>query len=331
MDLASSIFSSKWLQEVIVALHVLGLVGAWMYISEVGYELGGLGAFFDALASESYIIRQSEVRSIGTQLSYFGWIAIGLTALASSAIRLRVFVGALTVAQFLSNLAFIDRTRPIWILFTAIVITGLLVSSRQSIRFAWKLVLGAVVSLGIFLAIAAWVGKIGEGVEQFGHTELSGPIRILYMYSTTGFPYFNALTEIQSDYSYFPERLLYPILKPLSDIGVIEAPPSQILDFLNVPYPTNVGTLLEPFYSDGGPLYVVFGILLCSFGVDWLAFRLLRIARPVAAFAWANLCFASFIGFFVPKMFSVPVWLFLALGLSSGYFAKLAKRARLAW
>jgi hypothetical protein len=70
----------------------------------------------------------------------------------------------------------------------------------------------------------------------------------------------------------------------------------------------------------------VFGILLHSAGLDAVGYWLLRSRRPLALFAWANICFVTFLAFFTPKLNNFPTWLFLILGGFSALLAGLATR-----
>src|SRR5882762_9567951 len=62
----------------VAALHALGFIGLGLYIREMAAVFGGLPSLVEVFALSSYAIRwQSEVTSsVGTQLSYFGWIAV---------------------------------------------------------------------------------------------------------------------------------------------------------------------------------------------------------------------------------------------------------------
>ena len=64
-------------------------------------------------------------------------------------------------------------------------------------------------------------------------------------------------------------------------VGLATEPPPQILPVLDIPFPANVATFLEPLYSDGGLVFVLSGILVATFGVDSLALlRKLALRRP---------------------------------------------------
>src|SRR5439155_17556648 len=100
-------------------------------------------------------------------------------------------------------------------------------------------------------------------------------------------------------------------------VGIVPSPPSQINEYFSMPFTTNVGTFLEPFYRDGGFTFAFAAILVHSFGLDWLGLALLRSGRRLALFAWANLCFVTFISFFTPKITGFPTWLFTGLAIAA--------------
>jgi hypothetical protein len=303
----------------VAVLHLVGFIGLALYIRQMAAAFGGLPSLVEVFALSSYAIRwQSEVTgSVGTQLSYFGWVAIALTFQQYRAGSDTRWWLAIALAQFLGNLIYIDRTRPVWMLFTTmLVILAARDRVKAGIATMVRVALAASVFVGVFFAVAAWVGKVvSEG--QYGASPLPPFAQNVYAYGTGGFAYFNRLLDTQEAITYVPERVLYPAFKAFAGLGLTSAPPSQINAFFYVPFPTNVGTFLEPFYRDGGCLFLILGIILQTFGLDLVGYALLRSGRPTATFAWANVCFVAFIGFFTPKITNLPVWLFTFLGIIS--------------
>jgi hypothetical protein len=110
----------------------------------------------------------------------------------------------------------------------------------------------------------------------------------------------------------------------LSFLGIVDSPPPQVLPFLNLPFRGNVATFLQPFYADGGTVYLVLGLLAASFGVDFIALLCQRSRNPFVMLFWANLCFASAIAFFSPKLVSTPLWVVAAFAI----FAKFGDWVR---
>lgn len=314
-------------RHVLIALHAVGFLGLALYVFDFSRNLGGVAGFFLALVSEAHAIRwEAETSSsIGTQLSYLGWMAIALTVFFRARGRISRFWLVPASFQFLGNLLFIDRTRPLWILFSSLLViipaVGL-PDGRKILRWAAG---SLVAALLIFWLVAEWTGKTAfEG--KFDDSRLPGIAAELYAYGAGGFAYFGRMVAGNEELSYAPVRIAYPLGKLLARFGLAEEPPGQVLDFYDVPFSTNVGTFLEPFYRDGGLLFVLCGILIYSFGFDLLGLHLLRSGRPLAVYAWSSLCFAAFIGFFTPKIGSFPLWLFVVAGLASLLAAPSAER-----
>lgn len=308
---------SPGLATILLALHTIGFMGLGLYVIEFSKNLGGISGFFFALVNEAYAIRwEAETSaSVGTQLSYFGWIAISLTVYYIVRKKVSAYWLVVAFVQFLGNLLFIDRTRPLWIIFTSLLI--ILPAARElNLKriFRWVL-FSTIAAFIIFWAVAEWTGKTGYKTN-YESTVLPGISQDFYVYGVSGFAYFNKILQSNEFPTYTPERILYPLFTFLSRFGVTGAPPSQVLEFYDVPFSTNVGTFLEPFYRDGGILFVVFGILMYSFGLDLVGLFVLNSGKSLALYTWANICFISFIGFFTPKISSFPVWLFVALGFS---------------
>jgi oligosaccharide repeat unit polymerase len=306
------------IKAVILLLHVIGFLGLVQYIIEFSKNLGGITGFFLALVNEAYAIRwEAETStSIGTQLSYFGWIAIGLTVYQFAKKKISGYWLIPAFAQFLGNLMFIDRTRPTWILFTCLLMI-LPAMEKLNIKriFRWT-ISSLVLTITLFWLVAEWTGKTSsEG--QYEDSLLPGITQEIYVYGVSGFAYFNKMLESNEQISYKPERFFYPLLKSLARLGLASEPPSQILEFYDVPFSTNVGTFLEPFYRDGGLVFVLCGVIFYSFGFDTIGMLLLKSKKPLAIYAWSNLCFTTFIGFFTPKISSLPIWLFTTIGFWS--------------
>jgi len=299
-------------------MHGIGFLGLTAYVINFSKNLGGIAGFFLALVNEAYAIRwEAETSSsVGTQLSYFGWIAIALTVYHVSRKKISGYWLIPALIQFLGNLLFIDRTRPFWIILTALLM--LLPAAREiNTKKAVRSMIGiSVLLLLIFWAIAEWTGKTGyEG--KYDNSLLPGITQEVYAYGISGYAYFNKMLDSNEHISYRPERIVYPALRLFSGLGLTKDPPSQIIDFYDVPFSTNVGTFLEPFYRDGGMLFVLCGILLYSFGFDSIGLYLLRSRKPLAIYAWSNLCFVVIMCFFTPQATFFPTWLFIFIGMAS--------------
>ncbi len=299
-------------------LHTLGFVGWVVYMRDFATALGGLQTFGALLFGASWVIRrQAEVTlSVGLQLSYFGWMAVGLTCYEFRRGRVGRWWLVVAAIQFAANFLYIARTGPVTILFTTAVVTLVAVRTARTRLLALRVVAVSLVLGLIFLGIATWIGKVAvEG--QYRATALPLWAQNLYYYGTSGFAYFSHLVGAQQPIAYVPERALYPALKALSGLGVAAPPPSQINEYFSVPFPTNVGTFLEPFYRDGGLAFACAAIVVHSFGLDLLGLALLRSGRRLALFAWSNLCFVTFISFFTPKITGFPTWLFTGLAVAA--------------
>ena len=314
----------------LLLLHVAGYAGIVKYVMDFSCNMGGLPAFFFALINESYAVRlEAELSSsIGFQLSYFGWIAIGLTLYFYKKYKISRWWLLLAFVQFLGNLMFIDRTRPIWIGFTAVL---MILPTIQKIDFK-KTIRWMAVAVGlmgvIFWAIASWSGKLSYKAYD-EKTILPGITQEIYIYGVSGFAYFNRMLEENEDISYRPLRIIYPIQKFLAILDLVEEPPSRTHDiYYEVPFTTNAGSFLEPFYRDGGLIFVFWGIIIYSFGIDALAKVLLKVNSPLALYGWSNLCFVSFISFYNPKLEAFPTWIFLGMGLSTLVFSAFVPKYR---
>jgi hypothetical protein len=299
----------------LLALHGIGLLGVALYVRDMARALGGWQQFFASLLYASQLIRLTleETTSFGVQLSYVGWVAVGLSVCFVRRRQVSSWFLVFSIVQGAANILFMDRTRPIWIGFTTALVALSVsesFSARKLVRNAtWGLIGCAV----CFAAIAIWIGKTPEE-GAFGNSPLPLSLQYVYSYGTAGFAYFNEIVARLTPTEVGAQRVLYPLFKLLARLSLTTTPPPQVNDIYWVPFPINVGTFLEPWYRDGGILLATIGVLAQSVGQDFLGLLLLRNGRPLARFAWSNLCFASFIAFFTPKFNNLPFWLFVGLG-----------------
>lgn len=310
--------STAGIKTTILLLHFVGFIGVTKYVFDVSRNLGGIAGFLLALVNEAYAIRWANetTSSIGTQLTYVGWVAIALTVYQLKRRRISAYWLIPAFFQLIGNLLYIDRTRPFWILFTSILMILPVVKTLHPARLFRFAVGSTFIAVMIFWAVAEWTGKTSfEG--KFEDSVLPGISQEIYVYGVSGFAYFNRMLEGNEQVSSAPERFLYPLTRMLAKLGFASEPPSQVIDFYDVPFSTNLGTFLEPFYRDGGLLFVLCGIIIYSFGIDFAAHFFLKQNTPMALFVWTNLCFTSLIGFAVPKLSSFPVWLFAIIGFVS--------------
>jgi oligosaccharide repeat unit polymerase len=315
----------------LLTLHVAGALGVWAYAS-------GLAAYFGSWAKLGLLMMESpyevrwaaeEVSSVGTQISYLGWLAIWITVARERRGQKSVGFRLLLILQLLLNLVYVDRTRPLWILFgVATIFTAMSyskVSGAKLLRSAVILGASAVLS---FVALGWWIGKIN--LSEAGHSQaelLATAFEPVYFYGTSGFAYLNRviLTEVP-DWSL--GRSLYPMAMVLSRLDLMQPPPPQVNEFLLVPMMTNVGTFLEPLYRDGGPPLALFGMAVHSFGFSWLGQVFLRRRNALVLIGWSTLCFCDFIAFFTPKFANTPTWLFVGLGVLVVLFGNFRESRR---
>ncbi len=312
----------------LLALHALGFIGIAVYVRDFAVEFGGIAEFVATFFSEALAIRAlaAEQSSIGVQVSYFGWIAITATPFAINAggpwVR-RVLVLAASV-QFLGNLLFIDRTRPIWLLFMLAMSILLINANRLSNRTSMRALIAApVVVTAVFVGVGIFIGKLGAGDAD------ASILDNVYHNLTAGFAYLNHVLVTEGLFDFSTARTLAPLHNVLAVFGFGEPPPSTILDTYELPFRTNVGTALEPFYRDGGWSYMLVGMLCISFLVDQLALRSASYRNPFSMHLWSALCFVSATSFFAQKLGNLSVWLFILLALTAVAIQLCLNRRRL--
>lgn len=289
-----------------VMFSVLGVAGLKAYFDYATDAVGGWGNYLYLVQYNPLAIRALEVSELGgaIQLSYLSWIAIGIGV---HLIRkhnvhwaIKLFVLLLVFTEFFLNMAFVDRTRPVWL----IVVVGIsfIFTLKDSIR-GMKVFLfaGPILVIAIFISFSIVTNKVTAG----------GTTDTIIQYFLGGFAYFNFILDNIAGFEYEPVRIFYPISKVLSALGVIGEVPSQVLDFYQVPFATNVGTFAEPFFRDGGFAFLIVGIPIVLFSIDWLGLIAVKSRSILGVFLYSNLIFTNLIAFFSPKFVSTPIYLFI--------------------
>ena len=298
---------------------LVGIGGLYIYVVDFSSQFGGLIGFFEVFFRDPLEIRAlaTEVTSPGFQISYFSWVSVFYCAVYASLgdARLRppllmlVLVGG---GGFFLNLLFIDRTRPTILFLVCVLSFGVIRFSRikKPARFYAGVFLDPLL---IFFSQAMYTGKYDSGGGLFNN---------FLVYVLGGFGYFSSLlADVVPDYSLV--RVFYPISKLMESMGLIDSVPSQILDFREVPFPTNVGTFLEPLLSDGGMWLVIAGVPIIVFAIDIVALRALRERSIMGLFVWANMVLIVLFSFFVPKYNATQIYLFVFICMISRFIRSM--------
>lgn len=298
-----------------LACTIVGIGGLYIYVVDFSSQFGGLIGFFEVFFRSPLEIRAlaTEVTSPGFQISYFSWISVFYCAVYASlgGVRSRPSLVTLVLlggGGFFLNLLFIDRTRPTILFLVCVLSLGIIRFSRikKPARFYAGVFLGPLL---IFFAQAIYTGKYDSGEGLFNN---------FLIYVLGGFGYFSSLlADVVPDYSLV--RVFYPFSKLMESVGLIDSVPSQILDFREIPFPTNVGTFLEPLLSDGGVWLVIAGVPVIVLAIDIMALRALRDRSVMGVFVWANMALIVLFSFFVPKYNATQIYLFVFIYMISRF------------
>ncbi len=316
--IGTAVSFTKFDKIVFFGVTVLGFAGLFIYVRDFSSFLGGFTSFFLAFWNEPLLIRAlaSEESSIGFQLSYFSWLSIFYCILILARdknlfARSKIIIYSILILQFFLNLMFIDRTRPV-ILFLSGFLIYLVLRARSfknPLKYVFYVFAGPLI---IFFVQAIFTEKYDKD---------EGLIANFLVYVFGGFGYFSAaINDVNPDYSLV--RTFYPLAKVLNAMGWSFDIPSQVLDFKQVPFPTNVGTFLEPLLADGGLLYIFFGTPIVIFLLDIASYISLQSKTALGIFVWSSLVLVSIFSFFVPKYNAAYIYLFLAIFFLMSIFSR---------
>lgn len=307
----------------------IGVLGIIKYILDYANFLGAFGIFYSFFTEDTGQLRSlaENVDSVGTQLSYFSWLAAFIITAEVAVKNIgKKWIFAIVGVVMLNSL-FLDRTRPVWLIFTCALIYFLITYDSYSKKKIIYFISGiCTFFISIFILIGSLLGK---GADDVNYTKFNLPpsIQPLFLYLTSSFAYLGRLIYVDAPCNYSPARVTYPIQKVLLKFKLVDQPPNQILDFFTVPLLTNVGTFLEPFFQDGGRLFLVLGIILHTFIFDRVVLYLMKNISQMAVIAISTICFINFIAFFVPKITSTATWFILLFAyLLSKYHSMQPKK-----
>jgi oligosaccharide repeat unit polymerase len=293
----------------------IGILSLISYMGNISNYYGGYSQSIQLYSENALVIREDveNFATIDVQLSYFSWAAIfwGLMIIRNGNFKIGflTFVSIIIFIQFIMNLAFIDRTRPIWIVFVSMI--GWVFSKNINIH---KKIQNSIiifsVPLLIFIIFANFTKKVNEDFGIFG---------TMTAYIVSGIAYIdNAAVQPFESPKYTPVRTVMPISKTFEFLNLIEDVPNNVLENRSVPFDTNVGTIHEPYFSDGGLPFIILFFPILVFALNSLAQKAFLRRDLAGIFMWANCCFVMAISFFVPKFNSLPFYLFITIFLIVG-------------
>lgn len=284
----------------------IGFFGLFKYYVDFASFFGGWNPFFHTLFNDPMQIRAkaAEETSIGFQLSYFSWISLfsGVVYLAEKkahSIKSWIVLCSCTLI-FILNTGFMDRTRPTWLLlliFFALVSAG----ENKTLYLRKKIIKFIIIITSMIIIFPLISGKYGE----------EGVFNNIFIYITGGFPYVDAAMNDSNNVNYGIENTFYPVSKMFEIIGIKETLSTQILEFREVPFMTNVGTFIEPFVADGGVLYVLLLTPIMIFMFDFIGLYMYRENTTISMFIWSNLIYCMALAFFASRFTNTAIYLFV--------------------
>jgi oligosaccharide repeat unit polymerase len=317
--------SKVWL---LILITVVGILGIVKYVLDYSKLLGAFGIFYNIFMEDTGQLRTwaDNVESVGIQISYLSWIAAFILTIEVSLRHINRKWIIAVILIVLCNSIFLDRTRPVWIVFTC-ALAAFMVTYNKHSRKKIITIISSIIGffIGIFIFIGAMLGKV---TDQEDYTGLSLPkeVQPLFLYLTCSFAYMGRLLYYDKPCEYWPVRSFYPIQKTLASLHLVEQPPNPILDYFSIPFMVNTGTFLEPYFQDGGRIFLILAILLHTFVFDQMALYFMKRISSLAVISIATLCFVDFIAFFVPRATSPAIWFILAFCFIIANFSKDTKQ-----
>ncbi len=301
-----------WFEGVDLAMYgrvqfvvtVLGLIGAAGYFGVID-RLFGLqtlltnpGSIRSSQNSEDYISAFFWWKF----LFYMNWFAIplGTARLLYQGRRTPLWVPLTLLLSIAINLTLVARLQILFILFSILFMVG---AAYQKKLRVWEPVLIGTVLVVVavyFVAAGELLGKTYDyiiGLAGFYGPEAFRPLTGIYIYITANIPAFQAymyFNELHHTYGLFQ---IIPAAKLLSRLQLISvALPSEVGEFVPVPFPFNTFTYLNVFYKDWGVIGAITGPFLFGLLGNWLYLRACasgRVWHIIGAMLVAHACVLS--------------------------------------
>lgn len=304
-----------------IAFSSIGIVGLLIRINEIGFRLGGLFQIIAQLSEDSLYIRYldgEEGLGIDAQLSYFSWIGIFLGIAIIYRLKkinfFTIMIFLLVLFQVFGNFLYVDRTRPVLILFTSLFgLMSLYKDKIQAIKV--KLFLAFLISVLFFMGFALFTGKYTDSV-----------LSSIQIYIIGSLPYLDQLVN-EPVYSFSFENTFYPIAKVLHLVGFIDTISNPVLFPKFIPFWFNTGTFMTPLLLDGGVKYslILFPLMVISLNI--LAEKAFSYSA-ISSFLYGNIVFIFLISFFVPKYQTPAFYLFIFLFIIERFISLFTRKYR---
>ena len=195
------------------------------------------------------------------------------------------------IAIFIPGIVYVVLTSGRSFIFLMVIPISILLALKHRSRLGW-IILGAlcVLLLSYFLP-ALLMGKV---VDDPGAGVLLWPSFAAYL-----LPSLAAFQELLSQFTDWLNGALTfrTVFAVLSAVGFSVEVERLVMEYVEVPVPTNVYTWIAPYYMDFGLMGIVFfsALVGCLSGV---IYRFSQGGRPVATIAYAISCYPLFMQFF---------------------------------
>lgn len=301
---------------------IIGTIGLFIYTKNILSYYGNASSLLHIIYNSALQIRgdAEEFSSLAVQLSYFSWISIFIGSMLYTTQNIKpkykIIILSIILLETCLNLLFIDRTRPVWILFT--VGMGFIFSKPVNIKSLRKIIVcGVAFPLIIFVTFSIFVQKYNEDYGIFG-------TMIAYIISGPGY-LDSLLNDSFNIHTYELTRTFFPVSKALHSLGILSEIPKHVLENRYIPFPTNVGTIHEPYLSDGGLAYLILIFPVLVLFINHIAYIAYKSRTLIGIFLWANCTFVITISFFVPKFNSTPFYIIIFVYLFMKYITNNKK------
>lgn len=289
-----------WIMNVLVWLPIIGLIPFLATVIMLGSD-GPFEAFFQNLRSN---IGNVESRSGGGAFGVWAYLipisfaSIGVQVLLERyrthrTVFIVSFLVALVYAFFTTGRSFV--------LLLLLMVAGILLITRR-VSAVKTAAVAVSVGLVVFLGLGLLVNK-GGTIVGGAEIEIVNLWRVFLVYLLGPLPALDIYLQTSAGAG-SGEHVFRTIYAVLAFVGLdVEVPP-LVQDYVLIPFPTNVYTFFQPYYTDFG----LAGVILAPFLFGWLHGALYRRASMGHLFSimmYALLLYALVFQFFQDHYFSL--------------------------
>lgn len=250
-----------WYLNLLVWLPIAGLIPFLMKTFVLGQD-GPFDTFYRNLRAATSTIETTTAGGAWGMWAYLLPISVVSVAIQILLERYRTHRGVFWASVLVAVVYAFFATGRTFVMLLIIVSMGLMLITRRVSPTRTSVITGAA-GLALFLGLGLLVGK-GGSAESGIELDIQNLWEIFVVYSLGSLPAFDTYLHTNIDWSW-GQHVFRSFFAVLAELGFdVEVKP-LVQEYALVPFPTNVYTFFQPYFSDFG----VAGLILAPLGLGY--------------------------------------------------------------